>query len=326
MPSTEEAITVVDKAGDNSAVTRPLVAVVGPTAVGKTETAIQLAEKLNGEIVSADSRLLYRGMDIGTAKPTQEDLQRVPHHLIDVAQLDEVWSLATYKTAAMQAIEEIHSNKHLPFLVGGTGQYIRAILEQWDVPQAQPNQQLRSILQAWAHKESRERLHERLAILDLEAAKQIDPRNLRRTIRALEVILTTGKRFSSLRTSAPSKYQVFMVGLIRPRPELYTRIDERIHQMIKMGVIEEVQTLLDMGYHPDLPPLSAIGYREVIAYLKGKISLDEAVEQMKRRTRVFVRRQANWFKLENPDIHWYGMKANVVDEIEAAIREWLRAR
>ncbi len=299
-----------------------LVVIVGPTAVGKTETAIQLAERLQGEIVSADSRLLYRGMDIGTAKPPRQELDRIPHHLIDVAQPDDVWSLATYKSAAMQAIEEIHARKQLPFLVGGTGQYIRAILEQWNVPVTQPDPQLRRILEEWAHQETEEGLHKRLAVLDPEAAEMIDPRNLRRTVRAMEVILTTGKRFSRLRTRAPSKYRVFVVGLIRPRPELYARIDERIDQMLQAGLIEEVKTLLAMGYSPDLPTLSAIGYGEMISYLNGKLSLDETVAQMKRKTRVFVRRQSNWFKLEDPEIHWFPMQANVVDEIEAAIWEW----
>lgn len=325
MPFTENACNGLYEPGSEAGRNQPLVVIVGPTAVGKTETAIQLAERLQGEIVSADSRLLYRGMDIGTAKPSRQDLHRIPHHLIDVAQPNEVWSLATYKSVAMQTIDKIQAHKHLPLLVGGTGQYIRAILEQWDIPIAQPNPQLRRILEEWAHQETEERLHQRLAILDPEAAKKIDPRNLRRTVRAMEVILTTGKRFSSHRSSAPSKFQVFVIGLIRPRPELYARIDDRIDQMIKTGLMDEVKTLLSMGYSPDLPTLSAIGYGEMISYLRGKLSLDEAVAQMKRRTRVFVRRQANWFKLEDPDIHWYQMQPDVVDNIHDAIREWLIA-
>ncbi len=301
----------------------PLVVIVGPTAVGKTETAIKLAERFDGEIVSADSRLLYYGMDIGTAKPSLQERSRVPHHLIDVSPPDQVWSLAVYKNAATQAIIDIHARNHLPFLVGGTGQYIRAIIEQWDIPIAQPNTQLRSLLEKWGQRESGERLHQRLAILDPEAAKSIDPRNLRRTIRAIEVILTTGKRFSSLRGRGPNHYNLLTIGLTRPRAELYNRIDARIQKMIDSGLIEEVKSLLDKGYASDLPTLSAIGYGEIISYLNGKSTIAEAVAQMKRRTRIFVRRQANWFKLDDPEISWYLMHPSIEGEIATRIRDWI---
>ncbi|HSF80694.1 MAG TPA: tRNA (adenosine(37)-N6)-dimethylallyltransferase MiaA [Anaerolineales bacterium] len=301
----------------------PLVVIVGPTAVGKTESAIKLAEWFDGEIVSADSRLLYCGMNIGTAKPSLQERSRVPHHLIDVSPPDQGWSLAVYKNAATQAIKDIHARNHLPFLVGGTGQYIRAIIEQWDIPIAQPNMQLRSLLEKWGHRESGERLHQRLAILDPEAAKTIDPRNLRRTVRAIEVILTTGKRFSSLRGRGPSHYNLLTIGLTRPRAELYNRIDARIQKMIDSGLIEEVKSLLDKGYASDLPTLSAIGYGEIISYLNGKSTLAEAVAQMKRRTRIFVRRQANWFKLDDPEISWYLMHPAIEDEIATRIRDWM---
>jgi tRNA dimethylallyltransferase len=301
----------------------PLVVILGPTAVGKTEIAIQLAERLNGEIVSADSRLFYRGMDIGTAKPTAEERQRVPHHLIDVAQPDQIWSLALFQREARRIISQIHARGRLPFLVGGSGQYIRAVMEGWEVPEAAPDPRLRRALEHWANDISPAGLHARLASLDPQAAAQIDPRNLRRTVRALEVILSTGRLFSAQRQRAPSPYRLLLIGLNRPRPELYARIDARIQSMLQAGFVEEVRSLLEQGYSPELPTMSAIGYGEIVAYLQGKLSLDEAVAQIKRRTRIFVRHQANWFKRHDPSIHWFEVGADTVDQIERMIRNWL---
>ncbi len=177
----------------------PLILIVGPTAVGKTEIAIQLAGKMDGEIVSADSRLFYRGMDIGTAKPTREEQARVPHHLIDIADPDETWSLAQFQKAAREAIADIHSRGKLPFLVGGTGQYMRAVTEGWLPPEVKPDERLRSVLEKLKRERGEEWLYEKLRFLDPEAADRIDPRNVRRTIRALEVIFTTGRKFSAQR-------------------------------------------------------------------------------------------------------------------------------
>ena len=304
--------------------TRPtLVVILGPTAVGKTELAIQIAERLGGEIVSADSRLFYRGMDIGTAKPTPAEQKRVPHHLIDVAEPDQVWSLALFQQKAREAIAEITSRGRLPLLVGGTGQYIRAVIQGWDVPKVEPNPGLRTALEDWATEIGGDGLHQRLASLDPQAAVGMDARNLRRTVRALEVILSSGRRFSEQRLSQPSPYRLLLLGLTRPRPELYQRVDARIRMMIDAGLVEEVRVLLKRGYSPDLPPLSAIGYREIIAYLQGTISLDEAVRQIQRATRVFVRRQANWFKPGDPDIRWFRVHTDVLDEMLGVIREFL---
>jgi len=301
----------------------PLVVILGPTAVGKTENAIQLAERLDGEIVSADSRLFYRGMDIGTAKPSQADRERIPHHLIDGAEPDQVWSLAVFQRHARQVISDIHSRKRLPILVGGTGQYIRAVIEEWVIPPVKPDFKLRNVLEHWGVELGAEGLHARLSVLDPESARHIDPRNVRRTIRALEVILRTGVKFSLQKKQGTSPYRLLILGLTRPRQELYERIDNRIHAMIKNNLINEVQALLDQGYSPDLPPLSAIGYREIIAYLQGKISLDEAIAQMKHGTRIFVRRQANWFKMDDPEIHWFSVGTGTVEEMVFAIRTWL---
>jgi len=301
----------------------PLVVILGPTAVGKTELALQLAERVQGEIISADSRLFYRGMDIGTAKPSLEERRRVPHHLIDVAQPDEVWSLALFGQRAQEAIMGIHARGRLPFLVGGTGQYLRAVVQGWQPPEIQPDPRLRVALEAWAGRVGLDGLHARLAVLDPAAAAVIDARNLRRTVRALEVILTSGRRFSEQRRSGPSPYRLFQLGLIRPRPELYARIDARIAAMFRTGLVAEVQGLLDQGYSPDLPALSAIGYREVIAALQGQYSLEEAQRQIERNTRTFVRRQANWFKPDDPSIHWFTVGTRTIDEMEAVLRTWL---
>jgi tRNA dimethylallyltransferase len=299
-----------------------LVVILGPTAVGKTQVALELAGRLGGEIVSADSRLFYRGMDIGTAKPTQAERQRLPHHLIDVADPDEVWSLPVFQQAARQAIHDIHLRHHLPMLVGGTGQYIRAVTEGWLPPAQQPDLRLRSTLEKWAAEIGPFELHHRLAVLDAEAAGNIQPQNVRRTVRALEVIFCTGEKFSTQRQRQASPYALLLVGLTRPRPELYARIDARIDAMLAAGFQDEVSSLLSRGYSPDLPPLSAIGYREMIACLRGKLTMDAAIVEMKRLTRQFVRRQANWFKATDPDIHWFTVGPITVDEVESLIRSF----
>ncbi|MEN4013411.1 MAG: tRNA (adenosine(37)-N6)-dimethylallyltransferase MiaA [Bellilinea sp.] len=300
-----------------------VVVIVGPTAVGKTDTAIHLAERFNGEIVSADSRLFYRDMNIGTAKPTTDDLKRVVHHLVDVADADEAWSLGTFKQAAQQAIENIHARGRLPFVVGGTGQYITALVENWLVPAQQADLTLRQALENWAAEIGYDALHARLALLDPAASGRIDARNVRRTIRALEVIFKTGERFSAQRKKGISPYQVLKIGLQRPRSELYQRIDRRIEGMLQAGLVNEVQTLLEK-FPASCPAFSAIGYREIIEYIQGSISLPEAVEKIKRATRQFVRRQANWFKAEDAQIHWFGVEEDSLAQIECLIGDWLK--
>lgn len=300
----------------------PLVIILGPTAVGKTEISLQLAERIGAEIISADSRLLYRGMDVGTAKPTFGERQRIPHHLIDVAEPDEVWSLAMFLQAVQRTIAEIHDRGRCALLVGGTGQYIRAIVEGWQIPEVEPDPELRNVLECWGLEIGAEALYGRLKSIDPEAASRIEPQNLRRTVRALEVILRTGRQFSAQRESRPSPYRVLMLGLTRPREELYQRIDARIQLMLENGLIEETQALLDKGYSPDLPPLSAIGYRQVIQFINREIPLDEVITQMKRITRRFVRRQANWFKPDDPEIQWLSAGDNPITELEELIRKF----
>jgi len=298
----------------------PLIVILGPTAVGKTETALQLAERLDGEIVSVDSRLFYRGLDIGTAKPGPADLERVPHHLVNVAEPDQPWSLTRFQEEASRCIADIHRRQRLPLLVGGTGQYIRAVIEGWTPPEQPADDGLRRVLEKWGEEIGRFELHRRLGILDPQAASVIDPTNLRRTVRALEVIFSSGKRFSDQRGRRGSAYSVLQIGLTRPRAELYARIDARIEEMVKQGLVEETRMLLEGGYSPSLPGLSAIGYREMIEVLEGNLSLEDAIRLMKRKTREYVRRQANWFKLDDPLIHWFTAGQTSVEEIESFIR------
>jgi len=305
----------------NSNGNHPLILIVGPTAVGKTDIAIQLAERLNGEIVSADSRLFYRGMDVGTAKPSPEEQARVPHHLIDIASPDEILSLAVFQQKAREAIADIHMRNKIPFLVGGTGQYVRAVTEGWTPPEVKPNKDLRNELERQKDKSGIYWLHDKLKDLDPTAADKIDARNYRRTIRALEVIMTTGKKFSEQRGQTESPYHLVTIGLTRPRAELYARVDARIDSMFANGFIDEVKRLLDQGYSPTLPTLSAIGYRECIRVIQGEFTEEQAKAEIRRATRVFVRRQANWFKESDPDILWFKVEDKAVEAIEFFIKQ-----
>ena len=298
---------------------KPLIVLVGATAVGKTALSLRLASHINAEIISADSRLVYRGMDIGTAKPSPQELSLIPHHLIDIIEPDEPWSLADFQKTAYYAIQSIHKKHKIPLLVGGTGQYIKAILEQWDLPKQPPNPTLRNYLLQWSNQIPAWQFHHYLKLLDPIAAQTIDPSNKRRVIRALEVIFQSGRKFSEQRKKSLPQYQFLIIGLHRPRPELYQRIDFRINEMIAHGFVEEVQGLLAKGYSPDLPSMSAIGYREMVLFIKGRTTLDETVRLMQRATRNFVRRQANWFKLEDPAIKWFTLNTQAEAAIENQI-------
>ena len=303
----------------------PVILIVGPTAVGKTELALHLAEKMQGEIVSVDSRLFYRGMDIGTAKPSTEEMARVPHHMIDIVNPDETLSLAVFQQMAQEIIAGIHERGQLPFLVGGTGQYIRAVTQGWSPPEVTPNDALRSVLERLAETHGKEWLYEKLTLLDPQAAQAIDLRNVRRTIRALEVIFITGRRFSEQRGSGDSPYQLITIGLTRPRAELYQRVDERIDKMFADGFVNEVKDLLEQGYAPTLPSMSAIGYRECVSVAQGSMTVEQAKVEMRRITRVFVRRQSNWFKESDPSIHWFHPASeNLLNEIETLIRNSIK--
>jgi tRNA dimethylallyltransferase len=283
----------------------PLVAIVGPTAVGKTALSIGLAEAVGGEIVSADSRQVYRGMDVGTAKATPGEQGRVPHHLIDILPPDAPLSLAQFQELAYHAIEAITDRGRVPFLVGGTGQYVMAVVEGWKIPRVPPQEDLRRKLYHEAEELGAEALHARLAAVDPEAAEGIDARNVRRVVRALEVCLVTGEPISAQQGKSAPPYHTLMIGLSLPRPALYGRIDDRVERMFEKGLEAEVRRLVAAGYGFDLPAMSGVGYGQFEGYLEGEKSLDEVKQEIKRATRRFVRQQANWFRDEDPRIHWF---------------------
>ena len=282
-----------------------VLVIVGPTAVGKTALSIALGLALGGEAISADSRQVYRHMDIGTAKPTREQQAALPHHLIDMVDPDEELTLAHYKRLAAKAIEEVDARGRLPLLVGGTGLYVRALLEGWTLPAVAPDQGLRARLYAKAQTLGREALHSSLASVDPVAAQRIDPRNVRRVVRALEVHHHTGLPISQLQGKRPPGYRVLKIGLTMPRPALYERIDARLDRMIECGLVEEVRWLVDRGYGYELPSMSGLGYREIGRHLRGEATLEDAVMLIRRRTRRFVRQQYNWFRLSDPSIRWF---------------------
>jgi len=305
-----------------SAIRNPqsVVAVVGPTAAGKTELSLALAQALGGEIVSADSRQIYRGMDIGTAKATPEERALVPHHLLDVVDPDQVLTLAEYQRLACAAIDDILARGRLPLLVGGTGQYVYAVIEGWRIPEVAPQPALRAALEAEAAAQGAEAFHARLAALDPIAASRIDPRNVRRVIRALEVCLTTGRPISELQTKSPPPYKIIQVGVTRPRPELYARIDARVERMIAAGLVDEVRCLAEAGYSWDLPAMTGLGYRQIGQYLRGEVTLDEAVALIKKGTRRLVQQQYNWFRPDDPMIRWVDPgDADVVGELVSVL-------
>jgi tRNA dimethylallyltransferase len=300
---------------------QPLIAILGPTAVGKTALSIKLAEELCGEIVSADSRQVYRGMDIGTAKPTADERRRVPHHLLDVVQPDEPFTLSEYQHRAYAAIADIHARGRVPFLVGGSGLYVRAVLEGLSIPRVAPNLARRTELE----REDAAALYARLRQIDPVAAERIDPRNKRRVIRAIEVCETTGKPISAQQKREEPHYRVLRIGLTLPREELYRRINARVDQMIAAGLVDEVRGLLARGYSAEVPAMSGLGYRQIELYLRGSISLDEAVRMLKRDTRRFVHHQYSWFRLDDARICWFDLTTAGYAEIRDAVERFLKA-
>jgi tRNA dimethylallyltransferase len=282
-----------------------LICIVGPTAVGKTEIAIQLAQHLDAEIVSLDSRQIYRGMDIGTAKPTPDQRQAVPHHLIDCVDVDQPFSVAEYQRLADTAIAEIRGRGKRTMAVGGAGLYFRGIIDGlFDGPGA--DAEIRAKLQREADEHGNVALHERLRRCDPETANRVHPNNLVRVIRALEIYELTGKPISSLQQQwkmNEPRYLFRAFGLNMPREVLYRRIEERVDRMVEAGLIEEVKGLLDQGYPRNCVAMQSFGYKELIDYLDGKRTLDEAIALLKQNTRRFAKRQLTWFR-NDPRIEW----------------------
>ena len=284
-----------------------LIAIVGPTAVGKSALALRLAQLFGGEIVSADSRQVYRYMDIGTAKPSPEERTLVPHHLIDITDPDQDFTLALYQGMASSAIEDIQRRGRLVFLVGGSGLYVKSIVEGLSIPRVAPDTELRQALEEKSADEGYTSLYKELQKVDPVAAGKIDPKNVRRVIRALEVYHTTGIPFSSHQKSAPS-FDCLIIGLTTNRNDLYVIIDSRVDGMIQRGLIDEVKGLMQRGYSLDLPAMSSLGYKQIGQYINGDLGLEEAVQRIKYDTHRFARHQYAWFRPEDESIHWFDVK------------------
>ncbi len=299
---------------------KPLVVLLGPTAVGKTALSLDLAYRFRGEIVSADSRLIYQTMDIGTAKPTVDERVQVPHHLIDLCAPDVPLSVAEYQQLAYATIDDIHGRGHVPFLVGGTSLYVRAVVEGLQIPEVPPNPALRAQLEAVLAAEGREALYQRLLLLDPATAAVIDVLNPRRLLRALEIVITTGRSKVELEGANPPPYSILLIGLTRPREELYMRIDKRVVAMVDAGLVAETEALLTAGYAPTLPAMTSLGYREITAYLRGEMTLEAAITRIQLETHRFVRQQMTWFR-KAANVQWFdlsepGSNQAVVESIE----------
>lgn len=294
-----------------------MIAIVGPTAVGKSELALHLAQYFPLEIISADSRQVYRYMDIGTNKPTLAERASVPHHVIDVVEPDEDFSLAMYHQLAIEALKAIQQKGKLPLLVGGSGLYVWSLVEGWKIPQVPPNQKLRRQLEARAEQEDSQSLYRELQDIDPMAAAKINPSNIRRIIRALEIYHATGQPPSQLQRKEAPGFSILVIGLTRERSELYRKIDWRVDKMIQRGLVEEVEQLLKKSYSPSLPSMSGIGYKQIGQFLRGEMTLPEAIDKIKYETHRLARHQYAWFRLSDSRIRWFDVsgtegKASIV--------------
>jgi tRNA dimethylallyltransferase len=302
-----------------------LVAVVGPTAVGKSTLSLQIAQDFDGEIINADSRQIYRYMDIGTAKPGKDERIAVPHHLLDIINPDEAYSVALYQAAAYHVIDLIQASNKIPVMVGGSGQYIWSVIEGWQIPQVEPDYFFRDSLQLKAEAGGTLGLYRELSEIDPAAAGKIDPNNLRRIIRALEIHHKTGNKPSELQTKRGVPFPVLVIGLTADRHILYTMIDKRTDRMVTDGLVDEVKNLLAMGYTTDLPSMSSLGYRQILSYLNDKTDLDTAIQKIKYETHRFARGQYAWFHLADDRIKWFAVGDNTENQINYTIEKFLTA-
>ena len=277
--------------------------ILGPTAVGKTDVAIRLAERWGGEIISADSSAVYRGLDIGSAKPTPDEQRRVRFHLIDVADPSEVFTAARFRELALQAMADIQARGKRVLIVGGTGLYLRVLLHGFSLAPPPADPEVRARWKAEVERVGAPALHARLQQIDPVAAARIHPNDAVRITRAFEVYEMTGVPISQWQQRAAAELPAIKIGLTMPREQLYARIDQRVDTMIAQGMLREVQTLLQNGYNPEQPALKGLGYRHLIRYIQGRVSWDEAVRLWKRDTRRFAKRQMTWFRTE-PGVHW----------------------
>ncbi len=301
-----------------------VVAIVGPTATGKTPLALSLALKFRGEIISADSVQVYRGLDIGTAKPSMEERGLVPHHLIDILDPDEEYSAALFRSHADGIIRRLHLEGTAPFVAGGTGLYLK-VLSRGLFHGPGENPGLRSSLRRRAEAEGGDGLHRELEVVDPTAAARIHPHDIFRVIRALEVCAQSQKPISQFQGEhgfRENPYSVLKIGLLHEREELYARIDSRVENMVEMGWVEEVRSLLSRGYSPNLRCMRSLGYRHIVSYLRGEIDLPRAVLWTKRDTRRYAKRQITWFH-GDPEIRWFRGEQDAEGEVGSAVEDFL---
>jgi tRNA dimethylallyltransferase len=291
-----------------------LLTIVGPTAVGKSELAMSLAKHFPTEIINADSRQVYRYMSIGTSKPTLVDRQLVPHHLIDIVDPDQGFSLALYNRLAAEKISSIQQNDKLPVLVGGSGLYVWSIVEGWEIPQVSPDYKLRQELEIIAKQKGSHLLHRTLQQVDELAASKIHPNNTRRIIRALEIYYKTEQLPSKFYQKKQPEFSTLIIGLTVERDELYRMIQQRITKMIQQGFVQEVERLSQMGYKDSLPSMSSIGYNQIYQFIEGRLTLPSAVEKINTETHRLARHQYAWFHLNDKRIHWIDISQYDVKE------------
>lgn len=293
-----------------------IIVLVGPTAVGKTYISVELAKKFNTEILSADSMQIYKEMDIGTAKVTEDEKKNVMHHMIDIINPDETFSVSDFKSTAENIIDNILDKNKIPIIVGGSGLYVNSLIYDLDFGKAKSDNKIREYYTSLYNKNGEDFLYEMLKKIDPESSEKIHKNNVKRVIRALEVHEITGKKFSELNTDIrkySEKYDCILIGLNMDRKILYDRINIRVDKMILEGLIEEVNTLINKGYDKNLVSMQGIGYKEIIDYIEGKTNLDEAVNILKRNTRRFAKRQFTWF-LRDSNVKWFDISTpNEID-------------
>ncbi len=303
-----------------------LVVLLGPTAVGKTSISIELAKKINGEIISADSMQIYKYMDIGTAKITKDEMDDIPHYMIDIIYPDEEFTVADFKKRASEYIRQINDRNNIPMIVGGTGLYINSIVYELKFARVKPNEKFRNKWNNIADKYGNQYIYEELKNVDPLSAKRINVNDRKRIIRALEILHETGKPMSYYNKNfrkETEEYNLVMIGFTMDRAKLYSRINKRVDNMLEQGLIEEVKMLMDMGYTKDLVSMQGIGYKEVIDYLEGNIELNQMIEILKRNTRRFAKRQLTWFRRDNR-IKWIDVdQFDSIDSISIYLADYI---
>ena len=279
---------------------KPVISIIGATATGKTAISLDIAKRYNGEIISTDSRQIYRHMDIATDAILPEETQGIPHHMIRIAQPDEIISLSDFVKMAKEIIKDIHSRGKVPMLVGGTWLYISALTDAYALTPVKPDPALRKEMEELAKTNGNKAVHQVLEDLDPKSAETIHQNNLRYVIRAIEIARATGSKDNK---KIPSPYDVFKLGLKRPRQEIYDRINARVDVQVQRGLLEEVKNLLDKNYDLDLPSMTSLGVKEIIPYLRGEDSLENCLETLKKNTRHYAKRQMSWYR-RFEDIYW----------------------